>query len=245
MALLTLSDMYSRVAWDDWMSYASTTEYTTTKFLQDVHIIVQDIQSDLAYLREDTQNKEIWYADTVSLQNEYTKPSVTSDNVWAQRVDSVSVCYTYDTYSETWLKKYTPCRLATREEQENWEYHLENQPNDNPIYYHFDKSVFIAPDPRTADIGTNRLKITWVRSLASNTWTTSTTETDIKLPLYFWEVIALGCVWKANARARKDRNIVLDSKNEYAIEKARAIKKMNLEMPSSLEKNRVSDEIII
>lgn len=63
------------------MSYASTTEYTTTKFLQDVRIIVQDIQSDLAYLREDTQNKEIWYADTVSLQNEYTKPSVTSDAV--------------------------------------------------------------------------------------------------------------------------------------------------------------------
>lgn len=245
MALLTLNNMYNRVAWPDGMASVSQSEYTSTKFLEDAHIIAQDINSEIVYYRENTRNWETWYADTVALQSEYTNPAVTSEDVWAERIDSVAITYESDTYTQTGLKKYTVCRQATIEEQRNWEYLLENQPKNAPIYFQADKSIFIAPDPRTSEVWTSRIKITWARSISSRDWTTSTTETDIKFPLHFWEVITLWCVWKANARARKDRAIIIDSKNEYTQEKRTAIKKMNLEVSSEIDSdNQIIDPFI-
>jgi hypothetical protein len=63
------------------MASVSQSEYTSTKFLEDAHIIAQDINSEIVYYRENTKNWEIWYADTVSLQSEYTNPTVTSEDI--------------------------------------------------------------------------------------------------------------------------------------------------------------------
>jgi len=67
-------------------------------------------------------------------------------------IESVSVAYDNTLYPTTGLKKYTPCRQALDYEIRDWEYHLENQDRQNPIYFERDKSIFIAPDPRTEDI---------------------------------------------------------------------------------------------
>lgn len=34
----------------------------------------------------------------------------------------------------------------------NWEYYLEHQDRENPIFFQRDKSVFIAPDPRSDEV---------------------------------------------------------------------------------------------
>ena len=66
---------------------------------------------------------------------------------------------------------------------------MEEQNRDEPIYFESDGSIFVAPEIRTGESGTNRIKITGVRSLASGSWTTATAETDIKLPIFAFDVI--------------------------------------------------------
>lgn len=75
MANLTLNSLYSRTIAQ---SYVSTLDYSTTLFLEDAHIIAQDIWSDVIKVNKGLSNWTIWYSDTVSLQDEYTKPLVSS-----------------------------------------------------------------------------------------------------------------------------------------------------------------------
>lgn len=96
----------------------------------------------------------------------------------------MSIAYASDTYSETGNLKYVPCRQATIEEKKNWTQLLEEQPKDQPIYFESDGSYFIAPEPRTSQIGVGRLKVTGARSVTSGSWTTATTDTETKLPMF-------------------------------------------------------------
>ena len=66
------------------------------------------------------KNWDIWLADTVALQNEYTRPTVTSTNVGADFIESVSITYNSDTYTNTGDKIYIPCRQARTEEIKDW-----------------------------------------------------------------------------------------------------------------------------
>lgn len=164
MANLTLNSLYSRVIAQ---SHVSSTDYSTTLFLEDAHLIAQDVWSDVIKVNKGLSNWTIWYSDTVSLQDEYTKPIVSSTTVGADYIENISVTYDTETYTDTGLKKYVLCTRAKNSEIANWEYHLENQSKDYPIFFERDKSVFIAPDPRSDEIGTNRIKITGIRSLDS------------------------------------------------------------------------------
>lgn len=224
MAAITLNSMYSRVI-DQ--SALSTTEYTSAQFLEDAHVITQDIWSEVTKQRKGSFNWDIWYTDTVALQDEYTKPAVSSILVWAEYIETLSVNYDWLTYNQTGNTQFVKCNPATEEQIGNWEYYLENQPKTNPIYFERDKSVFIAPEPRTSEIWINRIKITWVRSIDSWNWTTSTTETQTKLPVQALETIVLWCIWKANVRNRRDRNICNDLRNEYKAEKQETIYKFD------------------
>lgn len=125
--------------------------YTDSIFLEDCHYIAQDIWSSIQYERKGTTNWDIWLADTVALQDEYTRPPVTSTTVGADYIDSVSVAFSSDTYDETGSLIYVPCRVATAEEQKDWVRLLEEQSQDDPIYYYSDGSIFIAPDIRTTE----------------------------------------------------------------------------------------------
>lgn len=149
MANLTLNSLYTRVIAE---SAVSSTDYSTTLFLDDAHIIAQDIWSDVIQINKGNKNWDIWYADTVSLQDEYNYPAVTSTTVGAEHIENISITYTSDTYTETGKKVYFNCEQATPSQIANWEYFLEKQPTDSPIYFQRDKSIFIAPDPRSSDV---------------------------------------------------------------------------------------------
>ena len=227
MAALTVNSLYNRV-----VAQAYTPSiYTSTLFLEDIHIITQDFWSAVIANQKTNSNWDIWLADTVSLQDEYSLPAVSSTTVGAEFIENISIAYTSDTYTDTGLIEYTPCRPATYAERGNWNYYLENQPITDPIYFERDGSVFIAPDPRSTEVGTNRIEIKGTRSIASGSWTTSTTETQTKLPLFVLEVLVIGCIWKAHAYLERDRAIINDAKNEYINEKRDAINKMDVEQP--------------
>lgn len=73
--MLTLNSLYTRIGNRE---YTDST-YTTGIFLEDAHIIAQDLWSDIIYARKGDRNWDIFYADTVALQDEYTaQKNVTS-----------------------------------------------------------------------------------------------------------------------------------------------------------------------
>lgn len=221
--MITLQNLYDRVI--DQINI-ETSRYTSAKFLMDISMIAQDIWSEVVKKRQWNWNWDIWTSDTVSLQDEYTKPYVTSENVWADYIENISISYDWETYTETWNIKYIPCKQATETQIKEWEFYLENQPKTQPIYFQRDKSIFIAPDPRSTEVWTNRIKITWIRSIDSGNWTVATTEEDIKLPLFMLETLVVGCLWKASIVKRLAKNEINDYKNDYLLEKQNSLYKM-------------------
>jgi len=230
--MITLQDLYDRVILQ---LNIETTRYTTVMFLKDIHYIVQDFWSEVVKKNKWNNNWDIWYTNTVSLQDEYKTPQVTSVDVWADYIDSISISFDWNIYSETWNIKYIPCNIATETQINNWEYYLEYQPKTQPIYFQRDNSIFIAPDIRSNEIWINRIKITWNKSINSWSWTLTTTETEIKLPLQVLETIVIWCLWKASIIKRLDKSEINDYKNDYLLEKQNSLYKIIDNSPFVLE----------
>ena len=241
MANITLASIKTRLVARNFLD----STYTDDIFLEDCHYIAQDIWSSIQYERKWTYNWDIWLADTVAFQDEYTRPPVTSTTVWADYLDSVSVAFSSDTYDETGSLIYVPCRVATTEEQKDWIRLLEEQSQEDPIYFYSDGSIFVAPDIRSTEAWTNRLRLTGVRSLASGWWTTATTETSIKLPIFMFDVLFYGLKWKSSEFKWRDAQVINNDYVFYRNELNRAIKKMNLESSETMVKRIETDDIIL
>lgn len=233
MPNLTVNDILT----DAYEEAYATSEYkaSNTLWLKHLHLIAQEVWSKAIKRKKANSNWDIWFTDTVSLQDEYKNPSMSSTVVWAQHIENISVSYDSTVYAETSNKIYTPCRDAMDYEIANWNYYLENQPKESPIFFQRDGSIFIAPDPRTDEIWTNRIKLTWIRSIASGSWTTATTESEMKLPLSMVDTLKLWLVWKIHAYLQRDRAIVIDAKNEYISSMDDAINNMYAEQPFTNE----------
>lgn len=236
MPSLTLNSLYTRLVARE---YPDST-YSTTFFLEDAHIITQDIWSDIQYMRRGNTNWDIWLADTVALQYEYTYPTKSSILVGADWIESVSVAYQSDTYTNIGSLKYAPCKKATIEQIRDWTRLSQELSKETPIYFESDGSIFIAPDPRSTEVWVNRLQITWVRSNASGWWTTSTTEQETKLPLFLLDTLYYGIVWKCNEFMRRDTAFVQSKYNFYVEQKRRGILKMNTDSSESYETTDMS-----
>lgn len=228
MANLTVNDILT----DAYEEAYATPEYkaSNTLGLRHLHSITQVFWNLVVTRRKARNNWDIWTADTVALQDEYSN-TVTSTTIGAAHIEVLAVAYSSSTYTQTGNLKYTPCRPATAEQISDWNYYLENQSNLDPIYFERDGSVFIAPEPRTSEAWVARLQIKGVRSIASGSWTTATTEQAMKLPIFTHDVIKLGLVWKIHAWHARDRAIIIDAKNEYEKEQANALDRMFVENP--------------
>ena len=68
---------------DAYEEASATPEYkaSNTLGLKHLHLIVQELWQKATKLKKNNCNWDIWLADTVSLQDEYTKPSVSSTTV--------------------------------------------------------------------------------------------------------------------------------------------------------------------
>ena len=229
MPNLTVNDILV----DAYQEASATPEYKSGNvlWLKHIHLTVQDIWENAVKLKKAYRNWDIWTADTVSLQDEYTKPSVSSTTVGASHIETVSIAYGSTTYSETGNKKYIPCRPALDYEIANWNYYLENQDINNPIYFSRDLSVFIAPDPRSDEVWTARLQITGIRSIASGSWTTSTTETEMKLPITMIDTIKLWLISRILAWHNRDENLKTIAEQKYEKSRDANITNMFTEEP--------------
>lgn len=229
MELITVNDILT----DAYSESGATPEYKSgnTLWLKHLSSIAQDCWDNAVYLRKANGNWDIWLSDTVSLQDEYTKPLVSSVNVWAKHIENVSVTYNSNTYWVNGLKKYIPCRSAMDYEIANWNNYLENQSNLEPIYYERDGSIFIAPDPRTNEVWVWRIQIKGIRSIASGSWTTTTTETDMKVPFSFIDVFKLWLIYRILRHERRDTNEVNNALILYEKARDSAINNMFTETP--------------
>ena len=220
--------------------------YTDDIFLEDAHYIAQDIWSAVQYARRWYYSFDIWAGDTISLQDEYTvKTGVTSTTTGIDFLESVSIERDSETYADTGDKTYKLCRVATAEEQKDWVRLLQEQDSEDPIYFYADGSVFIAPDIRTTEAGVGRLRLTGVRSLASGGWTTATTETGIKLPIFMFDVLFYWLRWKSSEHMLREDAMLNNQFTFYRNELNRALKKMNIEQVELMEKPTIYNPLWI
>lgn len=206
------------------MTWVSTSQYTEAEFLEDINVVKDEFWSGIVARLDEDSDYEEWTADTVALQSEYLMPTVAYNSAWAKILKSVSINYDWDTYTETWLIKYIRAREVNKDTLDyEWNYYVENQSEDDPIYFIADNSFFIAPAPRTA--GTNYLKLTWLRKIPD--YTIATTEAAMKIPVDFQRVLLWGVIPYALMSKRVDTNEVSKAQWDYLREKSQALADMS------------------
>lgn len=208
----------------------TTPEYTSALSLDDINVIKDDLWSSYVQSNTGRLNWESWTADT-AVQSEYTIPQPSSTDIWAEVLESIAITYDDDTYVNTGLAKYVQCdEVNPQTLPKEWNWYLENQPKTSPIFYRADGSVFIAPMPLSSQIGTNRLKITGIRSIPD--WDINTSESTIlsSFPKHAIETIVYGWIWKAHEFEGRDANTILWAMNMYEAKKSDTIEKMSTQI---------------
>lgn len=174
------------------LTKVDTSQYTDANALIDLNTLKDEFWSAIVTTVQENYNWDRWTDTTVALQSEYPIPTVAYNTAGSKLLKWLSISYDWDTYTETGNIIYIKVREVNPDTLENdWDYYVENQSEDDPIYYIADNSVFIAPAPRTWV--TNWLKLTWIRKIPD--YTLSTTEADMKIPvdvqqaLVYWLVV--------------------------------------------------------
>jgi hypothetical protein len=133
-------------------------------------------------------NYQIWFDDTVvnRANGEYKQDIPSSSNAWMKVIKSVSISF-WDTY-DSWDLVYKLAREVNPNTLDyEWTYYLNNQSEDDPIYYLSDNSIFIAPYSDT--VVNNWIKVEWIRKIAN--YDSNTSESNIMLPVEFHYILQL------------------------------------------------------
>lgn len=157
----------------------SSWQITDANYLDYVNIIYQDIFARLAN-KEEKYTRNEFKTDVVINQNEYILPAFSA---WTSTgLKKVLVVYLYDTEDAEYKK------LGMYDERGLTIYPSEYDNTDKPFYIKQDWSIFIYPTP-TENI-TDWIKIVW--TYIPLDLTTSSTETDIKLPREYHNIMLYG-----------------------------------------------------
>lgn len=227
----------------------STTQYSQAQFLLDINEAKDEFWSTVVAKLNNERNWDSWKLDNTSLISEYQIPTVAYDTAWAKVLSWVSMNYTWDTYTTTWLPIYIPARLVSPDSlQYEWNYYVENQSTLDPIYRIADDSIFIAPSFRTASLA-DRIKLTWIRKIPD--YTIATTEANLKLPVDFQRLLIWSVIPFALMAKRSDNNTIQKAQNDYEKKKLVAIQNMSArkEWPITMEyptqDNIYNDDLIL
>lgn len=206
-------------------AFVDTNQYLQADFLADINMAKDEFWSAIVSRLEEDYNWEKWTTDSVALQSEYTIPTVAYNTAWAKVLKWVSVNYNNENYTNTWAKIYLKARLVNPQSLEfDWDYYVENQSNEDPIYYVADNSFFIAPAPQTAV--TNWIKLTWIRKIPD--YTITTTESEMKIPVDFQQVLVYATIPQALMNKWEDENTIQTRLNRYEQKKKEAIQNMSM-----------------
>ena len=223
-----------------------TSQYSDANALIDLNTRKDEFWSALITNVPEDYNWDRWLVDLTSTDTEYVMPEVAYNTAWAKLLKGVAINYTWDTYTETWLAKYTPAREVNPNTLEHdWFYYVENQSQDDPIYFVADNSYFIAPAFRTAWLA-NRIKLTWIRKIPD--YELTTTEADMKIPvdqqqaLVYWLMID----WYFNKWV--DDNTINNAEARWERKKQEAIKNLSIRVENPITftyPNESSDDEVI
>lgn len=216
-------------------TWVSTGQYSQAQFLLDINEAKDEFWSAVVAKLNNDRNWDSWKVDNTTLISEYAMPEVAYDTAWAKVLSWVAVNYTWDTYTTTWLPIYIPARLVSPDSLEHeWNYYVEKQSTNDPMYMIADNSYFIAPSFREANLS-ERIKLTWIRKIPD--YTIDTTEAELKLPVDFQRLLIWAVMPLALMAKREDNNIIQKAQNDYEGKKTTAIQNMTArkEWPVTME----------
>lgn len=220
---MLITTMYSRV-----VRLTGTSTYTQANFLEDLNEVKNKFWSKIVTkTSDDDRHYQEWLISgwTIAWQSEYTLVSVASSSEWTKLLKWVAINYDWDTYTNTGLLIYKKAREVNRQTLEHeWNYYLENQTIEDPIFFIADNSIFIAPVPLVTNIWVNRLKLTWIRNIID--YTIITTEAEMIIPSDYQEVLLLWVIPYALMTKRVDNNEIVKAQQDYNNAEAEAL--MNL-----------------
>ena len=200
-----------------------TSQYTDANALIDLNTLKDEFWSAIVTTVNEDYNWERWTTSSVALQSEYTLNTVAYNTSGTKVLKWVSINYDAKTYSETSTLTYRKAREVNPYTLDiDWDYYVENQSEEDPIYYVADNSFFVAPAPRTAV--TNGIKLTWIRKIPD--YTLSTTEADMKIPVDQQNALVYGLVvhWLMNKWA--DAGTINDAEARWIRKRTEALKSL-------------------
>lgn len=177
------------------------TDYPYTRVVKYLNLVKDDFFTYLITWANWDWNWDIWTTASVANQSEYVLPEAASDTEWNLQINWVSISYDGETYDDGNLKYKKASLVKINNLTHHWNYYINNQPKDDPIYYIADKSIFIAPQPDSTQAGTSRIELKGIKSIVD--YDASTTESNIRIPLYLHDILVqwvLPYIHKAEGR---------------------------------------------
>lgn len=214
MELLEMFTRIKRLTWNG--------TYAQEEFLSDLNVVKDKFWSKYVACFNDNRHYEEWTITgwILANQSEYTLEEVLSNNEWVKLLNSVEISYTGELYPNTQNMIYNKSTRVDRNAlPRDWNYYLENQPIDKPLYHLSDNSIFIAPTPREWQVGLKRLKVTGVRNIKDYTMET----TNLIIPSDFHYILELWVIAYCLQGKRVDANETLNAQNTYAVAERTAI----------------------
>jgi len=230
-------------------TWVSTSQYSQAQFLLDINEAKDEFWSAVSTKLNNERNWDSWKVDDTTLISEYAMPEIAYDRAWTKILSWVAIDYTWDTYTTTWLPIYVKARLVSPDSlQHEWNYYVENQSTDDPMYMIADNSYFIAPSFRTASLS-DRIKLTWIKKIAD--YTIDTTEVEMRLPVDYQRLLIWSVIPFALMAKRATNNDIQKAQNDYEGKKVTAIQNLSQrkEWPVTMEypeqDNIYNDDLIL
>ena len=166
-------------------SYCNISQVPNDIALKYLNIVKNDFFSYLLTYADDNYNWSYFKTNTVINQDEYNFPQVAFDSAWILKIKELYINYDWKTY-DNWLLMYNRAREVNPTSLNfDWNYYLNEQNPDSPIFYIADNSVFIAPAPTVAI--TNWIQVKWIKNIPD--YTIDTTEAQMKLPIPYHYIL--------------------------------------------------------
>lgn len=176
--LCTLSRELSNVSQDD---------YSDTRLLPFFNRVKDNLWSYMLTSIKENYNWDIWTTESFLNQSEYVLPEAATDTEWNLKINSVSINYDWETYDDGSFKYVKAKRVYFETLKYEWSYYANNQPKTNPLVVVADKSVFIAPHPKTWELWVNRIQLKGIKSIVD--YNVNTPESELWLPSYLFDVL--------------------------------------------------------
>jgi hypothetical protein len=195
-------------------------DYPYTRLVKYLNLVKDDFFTYLITWANGEWNWDIWTTTSVASQTEYPLPEAASDTEWNLQINGVSINYDWGTYDEGTFK-YKKARLVKLNNlTKNWNYYINNQSKEDPIYYIADKSIFLAPQPDSSQAWASRIQLKGIKSIVD--YDENTTEPNIKIPLYLHDVLVQGVlpyIHKAEGRKTdaKDERLEYEERRNLAV----------------------------